>query len=432
MNTAMVSTGYIPRKHQAWVHQRMQRFNVLVCHRRFGKTVLAINEMVDRALRCPRKNPQCAYIGPTYGSAKRVAWDMVKDAIKHIPGVSINEAELRVDIPRGEDRARIMLLGSENPHSLRGIYLDFAVLDEYAEQDPAIWTEVIRPALSDRLGGALFIFTPKGANHAAEIYRFARKDESGEWFAGLFRASETGVLPAKELEAAKGAMTPEAYAQEYECDFSAALTGAYYKEEMHFLQSEGRLVRVPHDPHAVVHTGWDLGIDDSTAIWMVQAVGLEVRAVDYMEVTGKSLAWITKELQGKAYMWGSHFLPHDVQAREMGTGVTRLETLQKLGLKGIVPVKRLRVEDGINAVRGLLPRMWMDADACAYGIEALKSYERVYDAKNGVYSLKPKHNWASHGADALRTFAVGFRGDDGIDKKSLPEKSESDYDVMGW
>jgi hypothetical protein len=311
--------------------------------------------------------------------------------------------------------------------------LDYAVMDEWSEQSPELWTAVIRPALSDRLGGALFIFTPKGAGHSAELYRSARRDESGEWFAALFKASDTNIIPYSELMAAKSAMSPEMYAQEFECDFSAALTGAYYKEEMSFLQNNGRITKVPYDPHTNVFTGWDLGVDDSTAIWFLQRVGAEIHIVDYLEVTSKGLEWIVRELQKKPYIYGTHFLPHDAAARELGTGKTRVETLGRMGLKNVQVVKRLKVEDGINAVRGLLPKVWIDEGNCGYGIETLKSYERVFDAKNGVYSLKPKHNWASHGADALRTIAVGFRGESAdTDSESFPDKAVGDYDIMGW
>lgn len=383
-------------------------------------------------MRCVRKNPRYYYVAPTYGAAKKIAWDYLKEATKMFPGVQTNESELRVDIPRGEDILRVQLLGAESPGNLKGIYADGVVFDEYAESDPVVWTEVFRPALSDRLGWAIFIFTPKGANHAHELYRMARADQTGEWFVALFRASDTKIIPQKELDSARAFMSEEMYQQEYECDFTAALVGAYYKHEMQLMKTQGRITKVSYDTHCQVMTGWDLGIDDSTAIWFFQQTGRELHAIDYLEVTGRGLPWIVNQVLAKPYNFSRHFLPHDVAARELGTGKTRVETLKALGLKNIEVVKRQKPEDGIHAARGLLERMWMDQDACGFGIEALKSYERIFDAKEGVYSLKPRHNWASHGADALRTFAVGYRGDSkevgGID---FPTKCESDYDVFG-
>jgi hypothetical protein len=428
-----ISTGYMPRPHQDWIHQRLKRFNVLVCHRRFGKTVLSINEILDKGFRCPRRNPQYAYIAPTYGAAKRIAWEYMKEAVRHIPGVVINESDLRVDIPNQNGKIRIMLLGAENPGNLKGIYLDGVVIDEYSECDPRIWSEVIRPALADRLGWAIFIFTPKGANHAHELYMNARKDTSGDWFVALFRASETKIVQDTELKSAKSFMSDEEYEQEFECSFSAALVGAYYKHEMSEMYKDKRITRVPYDPHCAVMTGWDLGIDDSTAIWFIQEVGREIHVIDYYEVNSRGLEFIVGEVNSRKYNYSTHFLPHDAAARELGTGKTRVETLHSLGLKRVEVVKRLGVEDGIHAVRGLLPRMWMDSENCGWGIECLKSYERAFDHKDLVYKARPRHNWASHGADAMRTFAVGFRGE-ARDNAGMgfEKESESNYDVLGW
>jgi hypothetical protein len=389
--------------------------------------------MLDQAFRCVRKNPQFAYIAPTYGAAKRIAWTYLKDAVKDIPGVEVNESELRIDMPGQTGRIRVMLLGAENPGSVRGIYLDGVVIDEYAECDPRIWSEVVRPALADRLGWAIFIFTPKGSNHAHDLYMMARKDVSGEWFAGLFRASETQILPKKELESARAFMSAEEYDQEFECDFSAALVGAYYKDEMRKMEEDKRITRVPYDTHALVYTGWDLGIDDSTAIWFIQEVGRELHAVEYYEINSKGLDVIVGEVLKKPYVYGGHFFPHDAGSRELSTGKTRIETIKKLGLKNVEIVKKLSPEDGIHAVRGILPRMWIDRENCAWGVDAIKSYERAFDHKEQTFKARPRHNWASHCADAMRTFAVGYRGDRDVNLgKDLPFKSESNYDVMGW
>jgi hypothetical protein len=405
-------------------------------HRRFGKTVFSINEMIDRGLRNKLRNPRYAYVAPTYGQAKRVAWDIIKDSARNIPGCTINESELRIDIDRGEQGVlRFTLLGAENPGSIRGIYLDGVILDEYAECDPTIWSTVIRPALADRLGWAIFIGTPKGNNHFQKIYRVARKfmrEGHADWFSAMYKSSETGILPLSELEAARATMTQPEYDQEFECSFEAALTGAYYADQFVFLEKENRFTGVPWVSDINVMTGWDLGIDDSTAIWFIQKVGRELRVIDYLEVSGKSLIWIVGELDKKPYNYGTHFLPHDAQHRELGTGKTRIETLKNLGLKRIEVAKKLNVADGINAVRGMFSQLWFDKDKCDYGIECLRNYERKFDAKEGVFRSVPRHNWASHGSDAMRTFAVGFRGDDvDVDTRYLPTQGETEYDIFG-
>ena len=429
-----ISTGYTPRPLQDVLHQALKRFNVLVMHRRFGKTVFSINETIDKAIRCTIKNPQYAYIAPTYGQAKRVAWDILKDAVRKIPGCTINEAELRVDIarPDRQDRIRFMLLGAENPGSIRGIYLDGVIMDEMGEMDPVVWTQVVRPALSDRLGWAIFIGTPKGQNGFYDLYKQAQANP--DWYHKMYKASETNIIPIGELEAARAIMSPEEYDQEYECSFSAALVGAYYGKYLTDLEKNGRITSVPHDPAVLVHTFWDLGVDDTTVIWFGQRVGKQWQFIDYVEMSGEGLDYYVKELtkdHREKYNYGTHYLPHDAEARELGTGKTRVETFRTLGIKSIEVVPRQGIEDGINAVRMLLPKCWFDAHKCHRGVEALKSYERKWDSKNKIYQQKPLHNWASHGADAFRTAAMGL-DDRRPDKETIrqyPRRANTEYDI---
>ncbi len=430
-----VSTGYTPRALQSVLHKALKRFNVIVCHRRFGKTVFSLNEMVDQGLRNTKKSPQYAYIAPTYGQAKRVAWDMLKDVTRNIPGVIVNEAELRVDIPRpaSSDRIRFMLLGAENPGTIRGIYLDGVILDEFAEMDPIIWSQVVRPALSDRPGWAIFIGTPKGQNGFYSLYQQAQLHK--DWFSVMYKASQTGVLPLSELEQAKAIMSEEEYAQEYECSFSAALVGAYYGKRMAEAEDEGRVTNVAHDPAVPVDTFWDLGVDDTTVIWFGQRVGKNRHFIDYMEMSGEGLDFYAKELQKKKkYKYGTHYFPHDMAAREMGTGKSRIETWHSItGQTNTLIVPKQDLEDGINAVRMMLPKCWFDAEKCKRGIEALKSYERKFDTKNMIYTQKPLHNWASHAADAFRTAAMGLddRRATEEQKKKYPRTANNEYDIFG-
>lgn len=417
MSTKVINTGYTPRPLQALLHRSLKRFNILILHRRFGKTVFATNEMLDQGLRCTLPNPQIAYVAPNFGQAKRVAWDMMKNMVREIPGVIINEADLRIDIPRPalKDRVRIMLLGAENPDSIRGIYLDGVVFDEFADQDPRVWTQVVRPALSDRKGWAIFISTPKGQNHLYDIAQYAQYGDPAnnvpppdDWFYQVYKASETNIIPRTELDAARALMSDSEYEQEFECSFTAALVGAYYGKEME--KAEERIVNVPYDPALPVTTYWDLGMDDAMTVWFVQNLnGREIRLIDYEEHTGMGFPWWSKLLQDKGYSYDAHVLPHDGAVRELGTGVSRLETLQKLqrGIKVRV-ARKLNVEDGINAARLLLSKCWFDRVKCEKGIKALKNYEKAWDAKNKVFQSRPKHNWASHGADAFRTMATSL------------------------
>ena len=427
-----IDLGYRPRPFQAKLHNSLLRFNVLVCHRRFGKTVFSIMEMIDRALRCDLKNPQYAYIAPTYGQAKRVAWEYLKDYTKHIPGAKPHEMELRIDIPRPDrgDKIRFMLLGAENPDSLAGIYLDGVILDEYSLMNPVVWSTLIRPALSDRLGWGIFIGTPRGQNHFYKIYQAAKGLDN--WYSAIYKASETNVVAHEELMEAKATMSEEEYEQEYECSFTAALIGSYYGKYMADLEKQGRITdKCRFDPALTVSTYWDLGISDSTSVWFIQQTGNEIHVIDYLEERGKGLEFYIREIKNKPYTYSEHYIPHDGAARELGTGVTRQETLYDLGLKTRI-VPRQAVADGIHAVRMVLPKTWFNPATCAHGIEALKNYQRKFDNKKNTFDDRPLHDWSSHAADAFRMFALVYNGGDNkkIDVSRLPRQVDSDYDIF--
>lgn len=759
-----IETGYHPRSHQQYIHQRLKRFNVLICHRRFGKTHLVVNEIIDQALRCVKKNPQYAYIAPTYGQAKRISWDIIKEYTRMIPGIEYHEGELRITIPRPwlGDQIKILLLGGETPDSIRGIYLDGVILDEYAECDPRVWTQVVRAALTDRIGWAVFIGTPKGMNHLFDVLEVAKRNPGGEWFYAIFKASETQIIAASELEQARAIMSEDEFNQEFECfppgtliattrgqfpieqlrngdfvlthknrwrpvtdtnkrkysgdlisilsygsgkpmlctpehpflvhdkttqtntwikardlkntdclvmpkirrgpqivsehfvrilawyicegftarvgtvtfclnpnnieeinrvkllllqlgyvareytkgnvvvtdtafagllaslggclaenkripfdiisgheeiffqelmlgdgcvsttqggrrhvyvtvsrglandvallagslgrrsgivtkpsgpanirgrdvlcaekytvqipfgftvnhssirqcfpakngiifrireiktvpytgnvhnisvkedesyvaegksvhncDFAAALVGAYYGKEMARAEKDNRITRVPYDKAVPVSTYWDLGIGDSTAIWFMQCVGRgEWHAIDYLEDSGKGLDYYAKELKQLDYYYERHVLPHDGRARSLETGRTRIETLENLGIKPVDVLERHPVEDGINAARVIMSKVWFDAQKCERGINALKNYQKKWDSKNKIYSNAPLHDWTSHGSDAFRAFAMG-RVDrvGGViigqgNQSDLPRQAETDYDIF--
>jgi len=394
---------YDPREHQAEVHKGLERFNVLVCHRRFGKTVAMVNELIMRALKDGKKDGRYGYIAPFYKQAKTVAWDYLKHYTDPIPGRVFNESELRVDF-LGQ---RIRLFGGDNPDALRGIYLDGVILDEYAEMDPRVWSEIIRPALSDRKGWAVFIGTPKGKNAFYDIYQHALKSEG--WLGAMYKASETGIVDAAELVDARAVMTPDEYEQEYECSFEAAIKGAYYGPQMALASEQGRIGSVPYQSEFAVDTFWDLGIDDSTAIWFVQYAGKEIHLVDYYENNGEALAHyvgeIEKRVNKNGCRMGDLILPHDARQRELSTGLTRQETLEKLGCKTMIAPSQ-SVVDGINAARQIMGRCWWDAERCERGIESLRQYAKDYDSINRTFRQKPLHNWASHGADAFRYGAI--------------------------
>lgn len=434
MSVKTIDTGYRPREFvkDVKLHERLKRFNVLVMHRRFGKTVFSLNHKIDKALKNPLHNPQYAYIAPTYGQSKRVSWDYLKQYTSSIPGMQPNEADLRIDIPcRQGERIRFMLLGAENPMALKGIYLDGVILDEYAEMNPAVWREVIRPTLSDRLGWAMFIGTPKGQNSFHDLYHRACSGEDEEWFGAMYKASETGIISPQELESARREMTEEEFLQEYECSFAAGLVGAYFGKEMEKAEQQGRITEVPYDPALPVDTFWDLGINDTTCIWFIQRLGSQVRAIDYVEENGAGLDYFARQLyKERDYYYGTHFLPHDAKARELGSGKTREETLRKLGVRPTRIIPRQAKEDQISAARLLLPRVYFDRKKTERGVKCLKNYQRKWDPKNNVFSMTPLHNWASNGADAFQQAAIGLKDEPQEQDSSYAREAESDYDVF--
>jgi hypothetical protein len=220
--------------------------------------------------------------------------------------------------------------------------------------------------------------------------------------------TETDVLDPEELERRRNEMSEDEYKQEFLCSFEAAIVGAYYGSLMEKAEEEKRISGVPYDPLMPVHTAWDLGVRDKTSIWFMQrSPGGEIRLIDYYENDQESLEHYIKFLREKPYVYGTNLAPHDIKVKELGTGRTRIEMAEKLGLKFEV-VKNIPVFDGINAVRSILPRCWFDREKCKEGIEALKQYRKEYSITLKTYSDHAIHDWSSHGADAFRMLAVGL------------------------
>ena len=393
---------YKPREPQLKIHEAMDshRFVVGVAHRRMGKTVAALNQLIKAALENEQQAPRYAYIAPTYSQAKRVAWDYLTHFVRPLDAVA-NIAELRVDFLG----RRIQLYGSDNPDSLRGQYFDGVVLDEIGDQNPKIWNEIIRPALADRKGWCLFIGTPKGNNHFKELFDRASKEPG--WAALQFKVSETQIIDEQELLDARKEMGDDKYNQEFECSFNAAVEGSYYGKLINDLEEKGRMCEITRDDLCQTYVAWDLGMGDSTALWVAQNAGQETRLLDYVENHGQGLDWYVNWLKDNHWETAEQLLPHDVEVRELGTGKSRLEVLREAGLN-VKVLPRLSVDDGIQSVRRLLPRCWFNMPKVKQGLDCVRNYRREYDEKRNVFYDKPLHDWASHGSDAFRYLALGM------------------------
>jgi len=405
------------------------RYFYQIWHRRAGKDKVDIADPIPRRL---IQSPCLVkMIYPTLVMGRQNLWDGIgKDAFRyrdHIPeGLRVgrpNETTMKMTVQtknyKNDGSTSIFqIAGSDHPDSLRGGNSRLNVFSEWAEQDPYAWN-VVEPILKENDGIAIFNTTPKGNNHARALYEYAKNDP--KWYVSLLTAEDTGIWSLQELEdirddiirrfASDGRAESEAIAyfeQEYMCSFKSPVIGSYYGEGMNRAEREHRIIRVPYMEGLPVHTAWDLGIDDSMTIWFFQIVGQEFHFIDYYENSGEGLLHYAQTMQSKGYLYGKHYAPHDIMVRELGSGKSRFEVAKGYGIT-FEPGPMLEIEDGINAARSILSQCWFDKDKCFRGIECLKNYRKEWDEKNKVFKTKPKHDWASHGADAFRRFAIGYR-----------------------
>ena len=387
-----------------WKH----RFGVIVCHRRMGKTVAAVNHLIRSAITCKTEAPRFGYIAPTYAQGKAIAWDYFCRFSEPIKGRRVNQSELRIDFDQNESQIRIY--GADNPDALRGLYFDGIVPDEYGLMAPNLYSEVLSPTLVDRQGWALFMGTPNGRNQFYEAWKNAESRPG--WFRNMYKASETGIIPPEELARARSEMTEDEYAQEYECSFEAAVRGAIFGKEMAQAEADGRITRVPYEPVLPVDTTWDLGVNDLTAIWFSQTLRSgEVRIIDYHEASGEGLPYYVNMLRHKPYVYGQNWAPHDIQVREFSSGRSRMESALALGLRfNMVPrvqsSSRGEIEEGIHSARLFLSKCWFDAEKCEAGIEALKHYRKAFNRQLNEFKSTPVKDDSSHAADAFRYLSV--------------------------
>jgi hypothetical protein len=401
---AEVLLPYSPRKAFLPFHDRTKRWGCLVAHRRAGKTVAAVNDIIRAAVMYTGPNGLFGYVAPYQNQARRIAWDYFKHYAQ--PLISdTNEQMMTITLVNG---AKVSLFGADNADAMRGLGFSGVYMDEYGDFKPSVFGNVIRPALSDKQGWAVFAGTPKGKNQFWDIYETARRIPD-EWFVLRLPASESGLLPQSELNAARAQLSEDQYLQEYECSFEAAILGAFYGTEMR--QAEPRInERVVFEPGYPVHTAWDLGYRDDTAIFWYQVVGGEVRVIDFYAVSGADIRAIAEVVVNKGYQYGKHHLPHDARAKSLQTGRSIVEQLaDHLGIGSLSVVPNIGLQDGIQAVRQMLPRTWFNSVRCGDGIEALRQYQREYDEDKKAFRASPRHDWTSHPADAFRMLAVAWR-----------------------
>lgn len=410
--------NWVPRQDQLPLWQYLQNGGkraFVFAHRRWGKDDVALHRTACAAMQRPGNY---WHMLPEYSQARKAIWEAVnphtgKRRIDEAFPEAIRETTRTQDMMiKFKNGSTWQLVGSDNYNSLVGSPPVGLTFSEYAIADPRAWN-FLRPILAENGGWALFITTPRGKNHAYEMYKYGLEDK--DWFTTLITADQSGVFSKemldqerRELHAQYGPDEGEAiFRQEYYCSFDGAIIGGYYTALMDMADSDERITNVPYDASLPVITSWDLGVGDSTAIWFFQTVGNEVRVIDYYEATGEGMQYYAKILNQKPYSYSQHIMPHDIRVRELGTGKSRYEIAQSLGIKPITIARSLPVDDGINAVRALLPRCYFDRKKCAQGLDALRSYHKEYDDKRKEFKNKPYHDWTSHACDSFRMFAIG-------------------------
>lgn len=422
---ARVIIPYKPRDVFRSFHNRSERFASIVAHRRAGKTVASLNDKVKRALNFGRPDGRFAYVAPYRQQAKDVAWSYLKFYTAPIPGCEISESELHVTLPNG---SRIRLYGSDNYDAMRGIYLDGVTMDEFADHHPQAWREVIRPALADRQGWATFIGTSKGKNAFYDMQVLA--EASPDWFAMRLKASETGIIPAGELAAMRAQMTENEYAREMECDFDAAVEGAYYAASLAKARTESRIGHVAADPLMTFRAVFDIGGTgakaDAVAIWICQFVGPQIRVLNYYEAQGQPLAvhvnWLRDNGFGKALC----ILPHDGVKHDAVYDVTYESALKAAGFETkVIPNQgKGAALKRIEQARRLFPNIWFNEATTRGGLDALAAYHERKDEVRGI-GLGPEHDWSSHGADAFGLMCIAHEAPDEGGWSSAPIKSRT-------
>lgn len=438
----MPAQGFLPRWYQLRFWKFMQnggRRAVLCYPRRHGKDILSLNWMACASV---QRVGLYIYIFPLQNQARRVVWNGIDGQGKRFLGAwpkelisSRSVSEMRLHLKNG---SVVQIMGSDDPDKLVGMNPVGLVYSEFALADPMSW-KLVSPILAENGGWVVFNSTPRGMNHFSKLLNHAKANTwdgkklppgPGDWFWQHETARTLKILTPEELRVMRDELQDEAlFQQEAFCSFSSPMQGAYYDRQLKFLRKHKRIGQVPVEPKLPVHTGWDLGIDDSTVIWFAQQHGQEVRLVHYYEQSGEGLVHYVRYLNNWAAengcVYGTHYAPHDIMVRELTSGKSRLEVMRGLGVK-MRPVQKHSLEDGIEQVRNFLPRCWIDSENCERGIDCLASYRKEWDSLKQTFKSRPLHDWASHGADGLRTLAWGMKGDIKRKLKEQPKEYKTD------
>lgn len=417
-NETPVPYGFAPREYQLPALMALEsgiNRACLIWHRRAGKDLCFLNHTIKQMF---SKVGAYYYFFPTYAQGKKVIWDGMDNSgrqfLDYFPPGTIkrkDSQDLQVTLLNG---SLFQIIGTDKFDNIRGTNPVGCVFSEYAIQNKRAW-DLVRPILDANGGWAAFIYTPMGKNHGYQMYQMAKDDP--RWYSEILTVRDTYDESGKHIvtkyqveQNAKEGMEDELIQQEFYCSFSGCQSGSYYSKVLAAAQESGRVGNVPYDPMLQVNTAWDIGTSDSTAIWFYQQCAHEIRFIDYYENSGEGLEHYTRVLQNKGYVYGTHYFPHDMAAREFTSGKSRMDVAKEL-LRGqrLKLLPKSNPEDRIEIVRGMFPRFWFDKEKCADGIECVSGYRKIYDEKRQEFKPEPFHDWASHGADALGHVAIAIK-----------------------
>jgi phage terminase large subunit len=423
-----ITLPFTPREWQVPLIENRKPKIVAVVHRRAGKSTGFVWRGLRKALTedrrhipLPRRNlradpPRVVHVLPAQVMWQRTGlWDKVVRAASSIPGAVVMKSVLRVELPNG---GVYQCGGMDKPDKWRGGYADEVIEDEADDVIASGLDMVVVPMLSDYGGSRVIIGTPKGNGRIASAYDEAGRDPDASRF--LLRYTDTNVFDAKQIADIRKNLDDEEFEQEMNCSFTAPNAGSYYGKWLDAAIRDDRVCRVTYDPRLLVYTCWDLGMDDSTAIWWFQrSPGGEWRWLEYYEDNGVGLDALAKIVLEKPYVYGKHYLPHDVEVRELTyQGKSRRLYLLSLGIKPIFVVPAANPADRVSASRLILPRSFFDGAGCEVGLKKLRAYRRQWNEHMSVWRAEPVHDAASHCADS---FGTGVQGSSDPENETKPK-----------
>lgn len=408
-------TFFSPREYQIPVLKALDegcKRAVIVWHRRAGKELVCWNHMVRKA--ATHRRGTYLYYFPNSRLGRRILWDGADKNGKRFrdyihPGLLAkppNSVEMKIELING---SIIQIMGTDNIINV-GINPVGCVFSEFSLQDPNAW-ELTKPILRENGGWAVFNFTPRGKNHAYDLYQMALREES--WFCQRLTIEDTKVITEEQIESERReGMSEQKIQQEYYCSFDQGVEGAVYAKLLDVAQRQRRVCFVPYDPSTVVDTFWDLGVGDATAIIFAQRVGNEIHIIDTYQNSGEGLShysYILKKLaEENEWTYGNHWAPHDIQVRELSYGgETRLQRARELGIDfELVP--NLPISEGLEMAKNFFPKLWIDEERNTFFLKCLDNYHFPFNEKFNTYGEKPVHDWSSHMMDAFRYLAVVY------------------------